>query len=275
MIKKILSFKTKDGVALDSDTKLWIVSTIAGSIVVDKKVHPSEKIHVEVLFEEIKDEPRALITMHEIIKGEAPLRVKPISLPYKLAEQIFKYILDIAACDNELPPEEIRYLNEVGLALGIDVLKVHKLIHFTIRTVKVEFFNQLLGGLNKDERQWLAFVILKAIYLDGRIDKGEIIYLNHVFELLDGEESLIDQWKRDVKTKNLSDFPLPKFDFELSTRILKYLLGITMTHTDVDNEEIGFVKEIAESLEYDQEQLAQLIASEYKILLFLAISGRL
>ncbi len=275
MIKKIFSFVKKDGTTLTQQEMLWVATALVGLIVIDDHLHLNEKEHIVNLYEMMEDNPEILIAMNKIIKGNQPPSIAPISFPDELAELVFKYILRIAACDYEIPPEEIRYINQVGLALNINVLKIHKWINFAIRQAKIEFFNQLKKDLSEQECQWLAHVVLKAIYVDGHVDKREIIFFNDVYELLGEDEERINEAKEDAKNLVLDHLPEVQFEHDLSGRILQYLLRITMSHIPVEESEIAFVRTIAQILQCEEEELEKIIASERKILLFLASSNNL
>ncbi|MBF0289580.1 MAG: hypothetical protein HQM14_17340 [SAR324 cluster bacterium] len=275
MIKKIFSFTKEDGTGLTQQEKLWIAKAIVGLATVNDHLHLNEKEHIVALYETLDGNPGILIAMNKVIKGDKPPWIDPISFPPELADQVFKYILQVAACDYEIPPEEIRYINQVGFALNINVLKIHKWTNFAIRQAKIEFFNQLKNDLNEEECYWLAHVVLKAIYIDKHIDKREILFFNDVYELLGENEAQINEAKADGKNLKLDHLPKVQFDHALTRRILQYLLRLTMSNIQVEESEIAFVRKIAQMLQYEEDELETIIASEHKLLLFLASSNNL
>ncbi len=275
MVKRLMSFKTENGEELSPKTKLWIAKALAGAVMADDFVHTNEKIHIEKMFDEFQGNSSALMELRTILKGNTPPDLEPISMSSKLAERVLRTVMEICACDHELVPEEIRYINHVGMSLNISVLRVHKLIHSMVRHVKIEFFNELLKALNEGQRRWLATVVLKSIYADGKIDKNEIIYFNDIYELLDGDQKLIENLKQDVRHVPLEELPVVQFDHELATQVLRYLVEITVSDDDLDERELVIVQHVARQLSYPQDELKNLIRSVVSVRVFMIASAEL
>ncbi|MBF0237818.1 MAG: hypothetical protein HQM12_08950 [SAR324 cluster bacterium] len=275
MIRKIFEMRSEDGSEFPLPTKQWIAKIIGGSIIADGVVHRNEHIYLENLFSMMKDEPQALLIIRDIIRnGEIP-EIENINIDPRMAEKVFKGVLEICACDHEISPSEIKYINQAGTALNIDMLRVHKLINSTLRKVKIEFFNQLLEELQPDEKRWLAIIILKCVYADGKVHYREIPYLNDVFELVDSDQQALSRIKQDAVDIPLNQLPKVYFDEEIKRDIMRYILEIVMGDEDLDESEELLIHGIADAIEFDREQLYSLMDTVEQVKFFIRASAEL
>ena len=275
MLKKIFEMRNEIDPEYEPPSKDWIARVIGGSIIADGIVHPNEHVYLESLFQMMLDEPKALMTIREVIQAGVMPSVEPIQTCPQLADYIFKCVLDVCACDNEISPSEIQYINEVAMALEIETLRAHKLINTTLRRVKIEFFNQILSQIHGDERLWLASIVLKCILADGRVDSSEIPYLNDVYELVGEQSDVLNKIKQEAKSSSLANLPSVYFDKELSIDIMRYILEIVMGDDDLDEREETMVRNIANILDLDEEQLSALMDKVEQINFFLRASAEL
>ncbi|MGK5093599.1 hypothetical protein WDW89_16515 [Deltaproteobacteria bacterium TL4] len=275
MIRKLFSFKSPDGATYSQEVKEWIAKVIGGAIVADGVVQPEELIHLKHLFEMLKDEPEAQLVIRKVIKNAVPPEIEPLNIEDpQLKETIFRCVLDICAADHELLPEEIRYINEAGMALDIDILRIHKLINITMRKVKVEYFDSLSADLHGEERHWLAIVTLKVILSDGRIAPKEIPYLNDVYELVGGDQKILEEVKKEARETEFENLPPMFFDKNLTMRIMRYLLDIAVGD-EIDEEELALIRKVAETLEVSETQLQDLVDRVEQVKFFLRASSEL
>lgn len=275
MISKLFTLTTDEGQELDDAKRTWIAKVIGGAIVSDGHLHQNERPYLQELFDEFPENSPDLLKIRNIIKLNEPPVMEPIELPAKHADRILKAVLEVCSCDHELSPGEIRFVNEVGMALGIPVTRVHKLINYAVRKVKVEFFNELLMDLHEEERLWLASLTLKSIYADGTVDKREIPYFNDVYELLEGDPKLLEKVKKEARDPDISNLPKVHFEHSLAERILKYLLEITLNDESLDDRELTLVHEVALQLQFDEHELNKLIDSVEAIKFFMHASSEL
>jgi len=275
MLKRIFEFTNDDGQPFSLPTKEWIAKVIGGAVVADGIIQPEERVHLESLFDLLKNEPEAQLIIREVIKSKAPPAIETVEVTSEVAEEIFKCILEICASDHEIKPREIQYINEAAMALGIDTLRAHHFLNIALRKVKIEFFNKLSASIHGEERIWLASVILKSIYADGRVDSSEIPYLNDVYQLVGGNVELLEEIKKGAKSPSLTSLPKIFFEKDLATEILRYLLEITMGDQDIDAREVEMVRQISYLLRYDEEELEKLIDRVEQVKFFMRASSEL
>ncbi len=238
--------------------KQWIGKAVGGALVADGKIDPNEKAELAKLFKEFQHETELIHSLNSAIDRGVPPILEPIKTSPAISEKVLALILKICASDFELQLGELRYLNQVGLALSMDASKRVKLIRSTVRGVKLEFFREMLNDIYGEERYWLASVILKTIYADGKVDRREIPYLNSVFELLKENPDELAFVKADAKNPSLDKLPEVHFDPELAARILKYLLEIVMNDEEYDEREINFIHHVAQKLHFTEEDVEEL-----------------
>lgn len=263
MIKNFIEnnpLKSKD---FSQEIHHWVARTIGGVIVADGRIHPEERKFLRDLLEGLKVDQESYDIITKIITSKEHPTITPIEVTPRQAEQIFRYVLEVCACDHELQPKEIRYLRLAGRALGLQDVEMNDLILNTEKKLRREFLDTLLENLLPNERQWLAGAILKAVYADGRVDRKEISYLGNVHELLEDNPDLLNSVKMSPRDFSLNLLPKVFFDPHLSERILKLLIEICLSDDDFHPVERKVIQEIAQSLNFPGEALDLLIEKSH------------
>ncbi len=265
-----IELKFPDGVVVTPAMKRWIAKAIGNAVIADQTIQPEEREHLKAMIAAFGVEPEMLDIFRDILTNQKILTLEPIEMPPKLAEWVFRYILEICASDHELHPDEINYLHKISTTLQFNTSKKVRLIQDVFHHAKWRFFQKLMDQLHEKERYWLAAMILKVIYADGRIDRNEIAYFSHISDLLSDSSDLIASVKQDAANFSLEQLGPVQFTSEITASILRYLIEITMSDGHFDDLELELVREVARMLDYNLASLQQLIEktqSQYKLLL--------
>jgi len=244
------------------EVKLSIVKFIVGLIVADGVIHDAEKKYLLPLIEQSLDDSDVLKEIFKILQDKKFPHLKKINIDSSVAERILRLILNICACDDDLHYKEVIFAKRVGSALGITRLRIHGLLDQTVFRLKTESFDKLLGGLDEDERYWLAVVILKVIFADEKVHIKEYLYFSDIYDLVKYEdtEMLFEKVKEGPNQLKLEELPPVDFGSELSLRILKYLLCVSMIDSFFDYREHLLIQKVAQILKCE-DQLEDLILS--------------
>ncbi|MBF0289829.1 MAG: hypothetical protein HQM14_18600 [SAR324 cluster bacterium] len=280
-IEKVIGLLQDDG----SNIELWAAEFFTGVIVADGIIDPAEQPYLESLLKSTLAKPDINRSIRKILEAKKPPQLETIEVEPDIAKKIFKCALEICCCDDELHYTEIRFIKEAGESLGIPPLEVHVMIDQSILALKATSFDELLTNLNEKERYWFAIVILKVIFADEKVSNKEFLYFSDiydltedadslfnemqkefscfddVYELTDEAEVLVNTMQEDSMQLTLDKLPKMNFDSKRSGQILKYLLTLTMVDKDFDEREVDLIQKIANLLEYDRQQLKELIES--------------
>ncbi len=243
---------------LNDDVKKWVSHVVAGAALIDGEVDSEEKPYLMKILESLFSTPEDLYAIEKILQAREVPPIPQIEAAPEIAENALKCILDISASDNEITGMELEYILKAAEALGMDYNEARSLIRFTFQRMRTEYFYELLCSLNKEERFWLAVVIFKSVHVDEYVHEKEIPYLNDIYRLLEGDMLLINNVRNMALQSSLNDLPKVKFDEMTTRRILRYLLEITMIDSHFAEIEIEFIRQIAEVLKFDPEDLAEI-----------------
>ncbi len=244
-----------------SQIKLWITKVVTGIIVADGVVHQDERQYLALLLQGVDRGDEALQAMQEIIQTKTPPPLEPLSVGPEMSERIFRHILKICACDHDIHPAEMSYVRKAGLALKIKETTMQRLIRDTMIEVKDYLFHEIHEHLPKSEHRWLATIILKTIYADGRLDRNELVYLNDVYTLLEGDVEQLEIVKTESRKLEMRDLPTKDIAPDIGSKILKYLMHLVLSDDDLHDQELQSVREVANLVNYDVQELEDLISS--------------
>ncbi len=257
----LLEFSIKEFPEITSKIRQWIAYVIGGAVIVDKKVDPQEVEYAKQIFKTFGEYQKMLETFQQVINTNQPITIPPIDLSPKLAEIVFRCILRICISDRNLTSEEVHYIQTVSTVLKMEKEKKRSMIKQAIFQAKEKFFRQFTANLEEKERYWLAAMILKIIYADGKVHQKELPYLNHVAELLSDSPELIRSVKKDAADFSLEQFGKVHLSSETIANLLEYLLRIIMSDQTCEVNELELLFAIAKTLEFDELQLESLVKS--------------
>jgi len=264
-----LSVSEADQESLSPPIKEWMAKIIGGAVIADGQVHASELVHIDKMVGALINDPDSLALFHKIIQREVPPPIEPYPTDPQTAERILRYILEICACDSELQPMEVRYIHEAGMAMGMEIPKIHKMIRKTIQQVRLDLLNEIMEEVINDEKRWIAVVILKLIYADGQVSSDEFGFLSSVYDLVGGDSERMEQVKADAKNIPLNELPEVNFNEETATKILRYLLEIIMGDISIDPAELKMIRQIAILMNYDKYLMDGLMDMVDQVMMFL------
>ena len=258
MIETLLNKQSIQDLSVSPEAKSWVARTIGGIIVSDGRVDPSERVYLAQLLDALKADPETHRIVQEMLVSGEQVPVESIDLAPQEARDIFRYIVEVCICDNDLEAGEVAYLQQVGEALGLDEKHLAQSFDYAVLRSRGDFFDELLSELAPEERQWLACAILKVVYADGRVDRKEIFYLGNVYELLEENPDLLEEVR--VKPRDFSLAILPKVNIkaDYARRILKLLIEISLADGDAEEHETVAIEELAKSISFPADQLPEL-----------------
>ncbi|MBF0288790.1 MAG: hypothetical protein HQM14_13320 [SAR324 cluster bacterium] len=256
-----LEFDVEEFPEMTSEIRQWIAHVMGGAVIVDNKVDPQEIEYVNQIFDKFGEQQQMQETFQQVIQTQHPITIPPIEMPAKLSELVFRCVLRLCISDRHLNAKEVHYIQTVSNVLKMETATKRSMIKQAIFQSKEKFFKHLLARLEKQERYWLAAMILKIIYADGKVHQKELPYLNHVAELLADSPELIKSVKKDAANYSLADFDKICLPAEIIPDLLEYLLRITMSDQTFDLNELELLYEIAKTLEFDELLLDELITS--------------
>jgi len=100
------------------EKKSWFAWAIAGMVMADDKMSKAEEKYIRELFLQ-HDDPEVTSAIAQAMKKNTKIQLNSLVLEDRaLATRILKYLLMIAALDEEIPKAERDYLKEIGEKLG-------------------------------------------------------------------------------------------------------------------------------------------------------------
>ena len=245
--------------------KEWVAQVISSAITADKMIDSRENLYLEELLNEkitgiALDKDRTVgLAIRKSFHNNKNIAPPPTKFPEKISEEIIFCVLEICICDKEFHSDEIQFVKALGSILGIDEGTIRRYIKLAAVQMKPQSLDVRIPDLSDDQKHWLAGITFKLIGADERIDSNEVWYLKDVYKLIEDPSALFETIKKDVENRFLEILPKVRFEHEDATHILEYLLGISGVDGDFDQRELGIVKQVAEQLEYSEEQLEGLI----------------
>ena len=105
---------------MDDKTRRKICQLIAGLVVSDDDLDPTEDAFIDRLFAKFGFEAEARSTMFPIVdREEAAAAMK--ALPEQMQGYVLDMLIEAAAADGKVVSSEQRFLESVGKALGLDL----------------------------------------------------------------------------------------------------------------------------------------------------------
>jgi uncharacterized tellurite resistance protein B-like protein len=261
MIESLLSNSEVTGCSNQNELKLFIAKALAGSIISDGRFTASERQYVKDLIRLYKDEPSIIVEIDHIIRTKTKPELEPIGISESFAEKLLNVIIDICTSDYELHAVEAQYIQYIAKLMNVKDEILKRVIHQGIWEVRADFFNSICHELNEEERYWLAVVTLKLIYADEQVDSREIAYLQDIYQLLGGNKEQVQSVKNNAKEITFDSLPKVYFDDDLSRRIMRYLLEISLGDHNFDYRELQSIQRTASLLGYSKDALHLLIRS--------------
>jgi len=112
---------------VDDKTRRKICQLIAGLVVADDDLDPTEEAFIERLLAKCGFEPETRGTLFPIVdREEAAAAMK--ALPEQVQAYVLDMMIDAAAADGKVVATEQRFLETVGEALGIDLEELRQRI---------------------------------------------------------------------------------------------------------------------------------------------------
>ncbi|MBF0237178.1 MAG: TerB family tellurite resistance protein [SAR324 cluster bacterium] len=256
MISKILERLSQGD---DKKIKQWVVKIIIGAIIADKVIHKSEIPFLVDLFESLKDDPETLPIFFNRLREFKTYPIEPLDKKPTNAEEIFSTILKICRSDNQFHADEIKYCHTVGSIMGLSPMIIGRMIKETDASAKHQAFFELLQGLNKEERFWMAEIIMKIIKADGKVDQKEIPYLSHLYDLLDGSSEKMKEIEQHSENLDLENLQPMNFDKSRSREIITHVIEISMCDRHLDQRELDFILSISDKINFPHEDVATIV----------------
>jgi WD40 repeat protein len=238
---------------------LWMAKNIPGAAFADGEFTKKEKYQFQGLPEIFKQNSDAVKVYNNTIKSRKVTDIEPLNFSEDFSFNALNTIINICTSDWILHKKEIDYINQAAKALSINHLVKNR---FTIRALdelQLEYLMTIEEDLAQTERIWLTSIIFKVVQADGVLKSREKKTMDNIQDLIIKDKKTFEAIR---KSKNFKFETLPNMALsgDLSTKILRFLIGITISEEGIDEQGLIVVKTVAERLKIEPDKVTEFIS---------------
>ncbi len=241
---------------------LWLAkylpaATLADGIIVEEEKRLL-KYHADLFVLDV----RAMEVYRNTLLTKDGLRIDAIGYDVAFAQNSLNKIVNICWSDLELHTTEIDYINQIATALSLDKSLRNEVVTGAIssRYRMRKSLMTILDELDRTEKHWLAFLIFNVIQADGVTTNHEEGYIDTVQNLLFDEAKALEFIKKS-RIVSIENLPRVELSADLLVKILRFLAGITISYSGIDEQGLSSVKSMAKRSKVKSVQAANVISS--------------
>ncbi len=242
---------------LTEEEAIWTATRAGGAVISDGALHDAELKFLDRYYDLMQHaDPVSQACKDALMRVKVPAQ-EPLKTTAKKSEKIFRFILQALTSDLEIGEKEVAFALQTAILLGLSEKEARPALSEAVEFLRLEFFLRLMARLDSSQLEWLALVVVKLVYADGKVTPTERAYLNHLSYLLGQDYAKLRYIRGHFQNHPIDEINTEGFSHGLSLQVSRYLIEIALQGHSLEPKALGLALQVGRHLGLKAKELEQ------------------